>query len=115
MDIGKSIKEMRLKAHMKQKDLAEKMNLSNRTISSWETNRTQPQMEDIEAMCKIFNCKKSDFLGDVDYLVEYSDNEQFLIEAYRQANDTEKRLVQYVLRLSQIKKENNNGISKETK
>ena len=63
MDIGATIKKLREEKGISQKELAEKLNLSNRTISSWEKNRTQPHMEFIEEMCKIFQCSKSYFLA----------------------------------------------------
>jgi len=62
MDIGATIKHLREQKGMSQKELAERLNLSNKTISSWEKNRTQPHMEFIEEMCKIFQCTKSYFL-----------------------------------------------------
>lgn len=62
MDIGLTIKTLREENGLSQKELAEKLNLSNKTISSWEKNRTQPHMEFIEEMCKIFKCSKSYFL-----------------------------------------------------
>lgn len=65
MDIGDKIKKFRKKSGMEQKELARRLNISPKTVSSWEVNRTQPKMEMIEAMCKIFQCRKSDFL-DVD-------------------------------------------------
>ena len=64
MDIGGTIKRFREQKNMQQKDLARFLNVSDKTISSWETNRTQPKMEMIEEMCKIFDCQKSDFLSD---------------------------------------------------
>ena len=64
MDIGGTIKRFREQKKMQQKDLAKLLHVSDKTISSWETNRTQPKMEMIEDMCRIFGCQKSDFLSD---------------------------------------------------
>lgn len=67
MDIGGKIKKFRLQSGIDQKTLAQKLNVSPKTVSSWEVNRTQPKMEMIDAMCRVFNCKRSDFLDeDVD-------------------------------------------------
>lgn len=77
MDIGGNIKKLRLMHKMEQKDLAKLLHVSDKTVSSWETNRTQPKMEMIEAMCVVFKCQKSDFLSDsLDHL-QY-DGEQYL-------------------------------------
>lgn len=59
MNIGKNIKQMREKLGMEQQELAEKLNISNKTISSWECGRTEPKMGMIEAMCKVFGCEKT--------------------------------------------------------
>lgn len=67
MDIGGKIKRFRKQSDMDQKTLAQKLNVSPKTVSSWEVNRTQPKMDMIDAMCRVFNCKRSDFLDeDVD-------------------------------------------------
>ena len=64
MDIGGIIRQLRKANDLKQSDLAAKLHVTPQAISSWEKNRTQPKMEMIEDMCRIFNCKKSDFLED---------------------------------------------------
>lgn len=71
MDIGAKIKKYRLEKNMEQKELAKILNVSPKTISSWEVNRTQPKMEMIEAMCNVFGCKKSDFMDDDVIEIEY--------------------------------------------
>jgi transcriptional regulator with XRE-family HTH domain len=64
MNIGDRIKEFRKRNNLDQQQLAELLNVSAKTVSSWEVNRTQPKMEFIVAMCKIFKCRKTDFLDD---------------------------------------------------
>ena len=61
MNVGAAIKRLRKTHGWDQKDLARLLNVSNRTISSWETNRTEPNMDMIEKMCELFNCSKSEF------------------------------------------------------
>lgn len=65
MDIGKNIKQMREKLGMEQQELAEKLNISNKTISSWECGRTEPRMGMIESMCKVFNCDKTTLIDGI--------------------------------------------------
>lgn len=64
MDLGAKIKKYRAQLGMDQRDLAHRLNVSPKTVSSWEVNRTQPKMEMIDAMCKVFGCKRSDFLDE---------------------------------------------------
>lgn len=72
MNVGEAIKKLRQKNGLEQKQLADYLGVSNKTISSWEHNRTQPKMEMIERMCAIFNCSKSDFFDfDNQFEVEF--------------------------------------------
>ena len=64
MNIGNNIKKMRKALNMEQGELAVKLNVSNKTISSWECGRTEPKMDMIEAMSTIFRIKKSELLED---------------------------------------------------
>lgn len=64
IDIGAKIKHFRIKNNMEQKELAKLLNVSPKTISSWEVNRTQPKAEMFKAMSIIFDCSISDFVSD---------------------------------------------------
>lgn len=71
MSIGENIKNIRIEAGMEQKELAELLHISNKTVSSWECGRTEPKIGMIEAMSKIFNRPKSDFLKtNIDLIIE---------------------------------------------
>ena len=52
MNIGDNIKKMRELRGLKQSDLAEILNISDKTVSSWEINRTEPKMGMIEKISK---------------------------------------------------------------
>lgn len=112
MGVGKNIKWMRSEIGMDQKDLAERLHVSNKTISSWETERTEPKMGMIEQMSNIFNCSKSDLIDGVDYHVRLKDQdllfesalkgnsasfERNLVYAYRLAPDSIKESVKKLL------------------
>lgn len=64
MNIGKRIQELRISNKLSQEELAKKLNISNKTVSSWECNRTEPTFEQVEAMCSVFHCSKADFVSD---------------------------------------------------
>lgn len=99
MDIGARIKFYRRQNDMEQKDLANLLGVSNKTISSWETNRTEPKMEMIEKMCQIFNCRKSDFVDgfEFDYVFTHDEEIEMLIECYRKASYADRRLIDSIL------------------
>lgn len=54
MDIGANIKKLRKEAGLKQKDLAMELKVSDKTISSWESNRTEPDMDAVVKICELF-------------------------------------------------------------
>jgi len=62
-DIGKNIRRIREERGLTQKELAEKMNLRQATLSSWEIGRTEPSSSHINQLCKILGCKHDDIFG----------------------------------------------------
>lgn len=62
-----NIKCYRKKNNMSQDELAEKLGISRQSISLWETGQTQPSIDNIIALAKIFNIS-------TDILLETSDN-----------------------------------------
>lgn len=62
--VGENIKRIRLKRGFTQAQIADKLNISEKTMSSWEVNRTEPNMGNIEMLAKVLSCQKSELLGD---------------------------------------------------
>ena len=57
MSFGKNLQYLRqLSTNMTQETLAEKLNVSRQTISKWEMDATNPEMDKALEICKIFNC-----------------------------------------------------------
>ena len=83
MNIAENIKKFRLSMKMEQQDLADRLHISNKTVSSWECGRTEPKMGMIEAMAEIFGCSKTDL---IDGLGNQDDTEQELIMIFRLMN-----------------------------
>ena len=57
MSLGNRIKELRKKANLSQMDLANKLYVSDKTISSWEQNRTEPSFDFIFELSRILECQ----------------------------------------------------------
>lgn len=74
MKIGKNIKAIRVSQNMEQKDLAEKLHISNKTISSWECDRTEPNIGMFEKIAEALNVTKTELLdgkrGDTEIIVK---------------------------------------------
>lgn len=80
MSVGDNIKKFRFEKGMTQAQLADKLNVSEKTISSWEVNRTEPNMGNIEMLSKALGCRKSDLIGEPTAL---SPEEYNLIRKFR--------------------------------
>ncbi|MDE6314408.1 MAG: helix-turn-helix domain-containing protein [Lachnospiraceae bacterium] len=64
MTIGENIKNWRELRDFTQSDLASILEVSDKTVSSWEVNRTEPKMGMVEKICKALSCKKTDIIGE---------------------------------------------------
>lgn len=62
MDIGHKIAEQRELNKLTQKELADKLNLSQSAIAYYETNKKRPSIETLQLMAKIFKINVSYFL-----------------------------------------------------
>lgn len=62
MSIGANIRYYRKRAGLTQKELGEQLGVSNKTICSWEIDRTEPPMEMAEKMAQILDCSTDDFV-----------------------------------------------------
>ena len=57
MSFGKNLQYLRqLSAGMTLEALAEKLNVSRQTISKWEMDAANPEMDKALELCKVFNC-----------------------------------------------------------
>lgn len=67
MGFGKNLQFLRhLRGNMTQAELAEKMDVSRQTVSKWELDTAQPEMDKAIALCGLFNCTLDDlFRGDM--------------------------------------------------
>ena len=65
MSFGKNLQYLRqLSAGMTQETLAEKLNVSRQTISKWEMDTANPEMDKALELCKVFNCSLDNLFRD---------------------------------------------------
>lgn len=62
--IGKKIAKLRKKSKLTQEDLAQKLFVTDGTISKWETDKSVPDYETLKVLAKIFDVKINYFLED---------------------------------------------------
>ena len=60
MNIGENLIKIRKKANLKQEEMASLINVSPKTISSWENNRNLPSIEMIILIANTLNIKIDD-------------------------------------------------------
>ena len=65
MSFGKNLQYLRqLSAGMTQEVLAEKLSVSRQTISKWEMDAANPEMDKALELCKVFNCSLDNLFRD---------------------------------------------------
>lgn len=64
MDVGAKIKKIRKEKGVSQERLAEKMQVAPSTIARWEKGKTQPNGEQLKALCEIFDVPLQYFFGE---------------------------------------------------
>lgn len=60
---GTIIKELREKNHMTQAELAQKLNVSDKTISKWETAKGYPDISLLEPLAKVFGISITELIS----------------------------------------------------
>lgn len=63
--IGAFIKELRKEKRLTQEQLAEKLNVSGRTVSRWETGASDPSTSNLLTLAKLFNTTAEELLREV--------------------------------------------------
>ena len=95
--IGKFIAERRKKANYTQVQLAEKLGITDRAISKWETGRTLPDSSIMLELCAILGITVNDLLsGEVVKMDNCNKElENKLIEMIKEKQLADKRLLRF--------------------
>lgn len=75
MEIRSRIKEFRNYNNLTQKELGKQLSVSDKTISSWETGRTYPDVSMIIELSNIFNLSLDEFLKGDEEIVKKLDDD----------------------------------------
>lgn len=95
LKIGRFIAERRKKANLTQAQLAEKLNITDRAISKWETGRAMPDSSIMLELCIILDISVNDLLhGEMISVDNYNrELENKLIEMVREKEENDRRLL----------------------
>ena len=93
--IGKFIAWKRKEQNLTQAQLAEKLGITDRAVSKWETGKSLPDASIMLEMCAILGITVNDLLcGEVVSMENYNEQmEKSLIEMVRQKEQSDKRLL----------------------
>ena len=93
--IGKFIADRRKKANLTQMQLAEKLNITDRAISKWETGKSLPDSSIMLDLCNVLSISVNDLLcGEVVTMDNYNKElENNLLEIIKQKEQADKRLL----------------------
>ena len=93
--IGKFIAECRKKQNFTQMQLAEKLGITDRAISKWETGKSLPDSAIMLELCSLLEITVNDLLsGEVVVMEDYSkEMENKLIEMVREKEESDRRLL----------------------
>lgn len=93
--IGKFIAECRKKNGLTQMQLAEKLNITDRAVSKWETGKSLPDSSIMLELCQVLKITVNDLLnGEVVSMENYNENlEKKLLEIVKQKEDNDRRLL----------------------
>ena len=93
--IGKFIAECRKKSNLTQMQLAEKLNITDRAVSKWETGRAMPDSSIMLELCDILKITVNDLLsGEKITMDNYNKEiEKNILEMVRQKQEADNRLL----------------------
>ena len=93
--IGKFIAERRKSVNLTQMQLAEKLNITDRAVSKWETGKAMPDSSIMLALCDILQITVNDLLcGEVVSMDDYNKElENNLLEMIKQKEQSDRRLL----------------------
>ena len=93
--IGRFIAECRKKNNMTQMQLAEKLSITDRAVSKWETGKSMPDSSIMLELCDVLKISVNDLLcGEVVTVDNYNERlQENLLEALEQKQRADKRLL----------------------
>ena len=95
LKIGRFIAQCRKNVHLTQMQLAEKLDITDRAVSKWETGKALPDSSIMLELCAVLNITVNDLLsGEVVSMEHYNKElENNLLEMIKQKEQADKRLL----------------------
>ena len=71
MEIGKKLKDSRMKSKLTQEQVAEKLSLSRQTISNWENEKSYPDIINVIKLSNLYCISLDELLKEDKKMIEY--------------------------------------------
>lgn len=81
---AKNFQEYLLFYGLKQLDIAKALGVSTSTVNSWYHAQRTPRMGKVDALCKLFHCKRSDLIAEEFHAPAIGEEE--MLDMYRSLN-----------------------------
>lgn len=97
---SRNLRRLIFEKQVEQKDVAKAIGVSQSIVSSWVNGTRTPKMKNIDALCRYFNCKRSDIMeapGTV-HENEITDEQAELIQLTMKASPDNVKLALALLR-----------------
>ena len=85
--ICERVRYYRERNRMEQKELSKRLGITANSISNWENGRARPDINLIPALCDVLHVTLYDLFGMKDPTVILTENEQSLIDSYRNLSE----------------------------
>ncbi|WP_294274760.1 helix-turn-helix transcriptional regulator [uncultured Chryseobacterium sp.] len=99
MTLGEKLKKARINKNFTQEYLAEALQVSHKTYSNFENDKTKPDFHQVEDIAKVLEVSVLDFLSGDNITVNQNNNEIAIAQNYASITVSEKLIEQYEQRL----------------
>jgi len=99
MTLGEKLKKARINKNFTQEYLAEVLNVSQKTYSNFENDKSKPAFSQVENIAKVLDVSVLDFLTGDSITVNQNNNDVAIAQNYATINASEKLIEQYEQRL----------------
>lgn len=97
--IARNLRRLAAENGKTQNDIADALHVSKSSVSLWLNGKNTPRMDKIDALCKLFNVRRSDIMepkGDTIQATLTAEDVE-LLSAYHAADDEKRKIIAYLL------------------
>jgi transcriptional regulator with XRE-family HTH domain len=105
MTLGDKLKKARISKNFTQEYLAEVLNVSQKTYSNFENDKSKPAFAQVEEIAKTLDTSVLEFLSGDSITINQSENEIAIAQNYATLSISEKLIEQYEERIKDLKKQ----------